>query len=58
MKINPNKSGILFLDRDSTGHPSAPANNKIRDYPIVTTYKYLGTNITKEFKMSEHITNA
>jgi hypothetical protein len=27
----------------------------IRDYPIVTTYKYLGTHISKELLMTQHV---
>jgi hypothetical protein len=50
--INKKKSGIMIMYKRK---PSRPATGNILDYPIVNSYKYLGTILPNYLSISNHI---
>lgn len=52
MKINKNKSGIMFLSkRRLSNYPSG----EFEGYPFVKCYRYLGTELSYDMKIDGHL---
>ena len=54
MKINKKKSGIMLFKR-KTGNNRIILDDELKDYPLVTKYKYLGVYIDDKMSMQHHI---
>ena len=58
MTINKNKSGIMYIKlKDNKYMQKVYTDQKIKGYPIVDKYKFLGITIAPNFELKYHFEN-